>query len=75
MDVNGGGATLTDDGSAIHTALIDAAPVHTLLEPPQSFSVLANPFGGPGSPLTISKVSFGPDVLPLSVANSIGTRV
>lgn len=74
-DVNGGGATLTDAGSAIYTGLLDGSGVRTLLDPPQFFNVPTTPSGGPGAPVTISQVTFGPEALAQSLAGSIGIQV
>ena len=73
-DANGGGATLTDDGSAIYTALIDFAPVQTLRDPAQLFTVPVNPNGGGGS-VPISMISFGPTALAQTVNNNVGMRM
>ena len=73
-DVNGGGATLADVGTAIYSAIIDGVVVRTLLDPPQLFSIPVNPFGTPGDTLSISQVSFGPDVLAQSVTSLIRIR-
>lgn len=74
IDADGGGATLTDAATSIYTAAIDGVAVHTLLDPPQFYSVIANPFGGPGDPVTIPMESFGPDVLAQSVTSFIQIR-
>jgi len=76
-DVNGGGATLTDVGpsTSIYEALIDGSSVQTLLDPPQTFSVISSPSGGPGSPVSIGPESFGPTFLAQSVNSSIGMRL
>jgi len=73
-DTGGGGATLTDDGVSIYSALIDGTSVHTLLDPTQSFTALPTASGGPGT-APIPKASFGPDVLVDSANFSIGERV
>jgi hypothetical protein len=73
-DLNANGATLTDDGSSIYTALIHDSPVHTLLDPSQSFSALADPFGMP-STAAIGKVSFGPELLAQSANNTISEKI
>jgi hypothetical protein len=74
VDVNGGGASLTDNGSAFYTALIDGASVHTLLDPPQSYVSIASPTGGPGAPVTIPFASFGPSPVSQPINTSIGIR-
>jgi PEP-CTERM motif len=71
-DANGGGAMLTDNGVSIYAARIDGVSVHTLLDPPQSYISTPLP-GGPGAPVTIPFVSFGPNTLAQPVNSSIGT--
>lgn len=75
-DVNGGGATLTDDGSSIYSAMIDQPliPVHTLLDPNQSFTAIPTASGGPGT-APIPKASFGPDVLAQSANSFIQEKI
>jgi len=73
-DLNANGATLTDDGTAIYSALIDGSSVRTLMDPPQSFTAPANPFGSPSS-VTIPGESFGPELLAQAVSSSISIRV
>jgi hypothetical protein len=71
-EVNGGGATLQDAGVALYGARIDGATVHTLYDPPYLFSVVPGVGGGPGIPVTIPLVSFGPQGLAQSIGSSIG---
>jgi len=73
-DLNGGGATLTDNGISIYTALIDGTAVHTLLDPPQSYISTPLASGGPGAPVTIPFSSFGPNILAQPVNSIIGTQ-
>ena len=73
-DMNGNGATLTDDGSSIYSALIDGSPVRTLLDPPQSFTTSVDVTGLP-IPVSIGPESFGPEILAQSANLSIGMRV
>lgn len=73
-DLNANGATLTDDGSSIYTARIDGSPVRTLLDPPQSFTAPADPFGLPSS-VPIPLASFGPETLAQSANTTISMRI
>ncbi len=70
-DLNGGGATLSDVGVSLYGAMIDGSSVHTLLDPPQSYTVVPGPLG-PGAPVTIPLASFGPQGLNQSIGSSIG---
>jgi len=72
-DLNGQGATLTDSGVSIYTALIDGVPVHTLLDPPQLYVSTPLASGGPGAPATIPFTSFGPSTLAQPLNSSITT--
>jgi len=72
-DVNGGGATLMDSGVSIYSAVVDGTTVRTLLDPPQFYTVVPTASGGPGAPVTINMVSFGPEALGQPVNSSIGT--
>ena len=73
-DLNGGGATFSSLVHPVYQATVDGNSVRSLLDPPQVFSIAANPNGGPGAPLTIPMVSFGPEALNQSVAASIGVK-
>lgn len=73
-DVNGGGATLMDTGVSIYSGMVDGVTVRTLLDPPQLYTVVPTASGGPGAPVTINMVSFGPEALGQPVNSSIGAR-
>jgi hypothetical protein len=62
-DAGGGGATVHDAGVALYRANINGATVQTLLDPVWSYSTAADPFGGPGPPVTIPMLSYGPTTL------------
>jgi hypothetical protein len=67
-DVAGDGATLADaTGAPIYAALIDGAPVRTLLDAPQSFSTTSSTTFGPAT--------FGPEVFPGAAAAFIALQI
>ncbi len=72
-DLSADGATLTDDGSSIYTARIDGSPVRTLLDPPQSYTAPADPFGAPSS-VPIPMASFGPEFVAQAANSTISMR-
>ena len=67
-DVDGNGATLVDaTGAPLYVALIDGAPVRSLLDPPQSFTTTTTVDLGPAA--------FGPEVFAGSVTSFIAIQV
>lgn len=68
-DVNGDGATLTDNGNPIYTSIIDGTFVETLLDPPQSYS--AGAFGSQA----IGPAGFAPTVFAGPVNTFIGVTI
>jgi hypothetical protein len=68
-DVNGDGATLTDNGNPIYTSILDGAFVQTLLDPPQSYTT-----GAFGSEV-VGPASFGPIPFGGPVNNFIGVTI
>jgi hypothetical protein len=71
-DLDGGGATLSGVASPLYAAVIDGATVHTLLDPPYSYTVVPGVGGAPGAPVTIPMVSFGPQGLNQPIGSFIG---
>jgi hypothetical protein len=68
-DVNGDGASLTDDGNSIYSAAVDGIFVGTLLDPPQSVTA-----GASGSN-TIGPANFGPLQLAQTANTDIGLTI
>ncbi len=66
-DVAGDGASLVDTGAPIYTAIIDGAPVRTLLDPPQAFSTTTS--------TTIGPAAFGPEFFAGSAGAGIAMQI
>jgi len=61
------GASLVDTGAPIYAAIIDGAPVRTLLDPPQAFSTTTSTTFGPAA--------FGPEVFAGSAGAFIAMQI